>query len=102
MATVTGTLTKHPTLSTTTVDTVTMSGGVHQWLVGNRTGTADLWVTYTLDGSTPTTPTVEGDNCYVVPPGMFKVFYSPRGGIKLKVLGNANKYSVEGSSVEAA
>ncbi len=95
MATYTGAgVSENRTLSGTTVDTATMTLGASGWLVGNWVGTADLWVTYTQDGSTPTTPTVGLAGAYRIPPGTFKLFRT-RGGIKIKVLGNGNEYSIE-------
>jgi hypothetical protein len=50
------------TLTASTVDTVTFNEYAPVVEVINRDGAAEVW--YTLDGSTPT---VNGDNCYLLP-----------------------------------
>lgn len=62
MATSTVTTAKHATLSASTVDTVTFSDNVQAIEVVNRSGSAEIF--FRLDG---TSPTVAGDECYVLP-----------------------------------
>jgi len=83
------------TLSTTTVDTCTLTGdcdaGVRVW---NLTGTTSLYVT--IGGTAPAAPTAGGDNCFVVPAGIWRVLPGNyHGGCVVKVIGNANAYVVE-------
>lgn len=81
----------HPTLTTTTVDTVTLTQAWNRVEVANRSGAATLWVT--TDGSTPV---AAADNIEFVPPGTTLVLVDMDGSVTLKILGNANEYSVTG------
>ncbi len=105
MATITGTLCEHATLSGTTVDTVTLTSPLARFTVINRAavGGVDLAVTVGKNGVAPSDPTQQGDNTYWIPPQGFKTF---RGGgnanTVCKILGNANAYSVEGEEVGEA
>lgn len=60
MATISVSRSKHTTLTAATVDTVTLTGGWDAIEVMNR-GTDDIY--FSVDG---TTPTVAGDNSFVV------------------------------------
>ena len=72
MATHNVTYAKHASLSSGTVDTVNfraLDGGLCPLKVVNRHSTADLYFTINpADGGSAPTPTVEGDNTYVVRP----------------------------------
>jgi len=85
------------TLSTTTVDTCTLTGSVQAVRVWNLTGTAALYVTLAPgSGGTPTAPTAGGDGCLVIPAGLWRVIpvVSPTGAV-VKLIGNGNAYVVE-------
>lgn len=98
MASISGTLCEHATLTTTTVDTVTLTAPMTRVTVINRAaaGAADLWVTISTTTTAPSDPTSAGDNTYWVPAGGFKTFHAGGNGCIVKVLGNGNAYSVEG------
>lgn len=103
MATITGNRCEHATLSTTTVDTVTLNGPISRVTVINRAaaGGTDLAVTISTNGTAPATPTQQGDDTYWIPAGGgFKTF-AAGSGVIVKVLGNGNAYSVEGEQVGA-
>ncbi len=100
MATATVVRTSHATLSTTTVDTVNLTGAVSRVNVINRSGTANLTVTW-ASGAAPsaTTPVALAAETYLVPPGQSLTFAV--GGLinqttQVQVLGNGNAYSVQG------
>lgn len=69
MATHSVALAKHATLSASTVDTITLTNDFQTVEVVHRTSTAADPIYFTVDGSTPT---VGGDNTYVVMPGGWK------------------------------
>lgn len=54
---------RHGTLVASTVTTVTLPSNVTQLEVLNRSGSAEIY--FTVDGST--SPTVGGNDCYVLP-----------------------------------
>lgn len=87
---------KHPTLTGTTVDTVTL-GPVADIEVFNRAGSADLWVAVSA-GAVPSDPAVNGDDCEFVPAGTVRSINIPGGAsghsIGVKIIGNGNLYSV--------
>jgi hypothetical protein len=92
-------LTEHNTLTTTAVDTVTLSSPCSRVTVSNRaaSGAADIWFTVGANDVAPTDPVALADDTYWVPAGGFKTVRG--GGNKntiVKVVGNANEYSVEG------
>lgn len=94
MASYTVALSCHQTLTSTTVDTVTVGSASDQWVkacVTNRSGTDPLWVR--ADG---TAAGVGTDGSFVVPAGSYK-FIDVRGTAtrQVSVLGNGNAYSVE-------
>lgn len=79
------------TLSTTTVDTITLNriGGV--LAVTNQDNTVAL--AFTLDGITPV---LAGNDCYQVPPGMTMLVNNPPGQpVVVKLIGNGNVYNVQ-------
>lgn len=84
---------KHATLSTTVVDTVTLSDFGQLVEVVNDDGTNALWVT--VDG---TTPVASADNTHRVPANgrkLIDVGAPGRTGVAVKVLGNGGAYHVE-------
>lgn len=81
---------KHATLSGTTVDTVTLTIG-SALLITNRHATIDMSIT--VDG---TTPTALGDDTYIVRAGEAKSIDLSSDTLVVKIIGNANPYSVEG------
>ncbi len=97
MATLTGVQAKSATLTSTTVDTITLSNNRGNLLtVVNRAaagGTA-FWCTY---GPAPATPTAGGDDCYPVPPDFGSISFRIRPGVAatvVKILGNGHDYTV--------
>lgn len=87
------------TLSSTTVDTVTIVGRWRTVEVVNwaSVGGADIW--FAVGGATPT---VAGAGCYKVPPQSAMEFEfagpdeDPGVDRVVKILGNGNDYSVSG------
>lgn len=87
---------KSATLSTTTVDTVTLTVPCQFIEVTNRSGSATIW--FTVDG---TVPTAAGDDVEFVLPGQslpVPVIGAADSGAVVKVLGNGNDYTVAGTS----
>jgi hypothetical protein len=97
MATASAAWTVHNTLSTTTVDVITLTGGVKDVTVTNwaAAGGVDMYVTYSNTGTAPTDPVAAADDTYKVPPGGF-ITFPGRAGVIVKIIGNANAYSIEG------
>lgn len=88
---------KHATLTTTTVDTVTLTDDRLQMVnVYNRSGSADLTVTVGASGAAAT-PVALADDTFLIPAGMALTIAT--GGhndaTEVKVLGNGNGYSVQ-------
>jgi hypothetical protein len=96
VATLTGNQTKHATLTTTTVDQITLTGaGSGRFEVVNRDGTNTVWVTYSRTG-TPVDPVASADDAHVLPPNSSKEFYTfGSNNLIVKILGNGGAYSVE-------
>lgn len=95
MAAVAGVQAASATLTTTTVDTITLSGSGSLVTVINReptTGTA-FWVTV---GPSAITPTAAGAECYPVFPTSSTSFRIAKGtgGAVVKILGNGHAYTV--------
>lgn len=90
---------KTATLSTTTVDTVTLGQPWDRIEVANQSTTLPLYVTF--DG---TTPTAAGDDCSYVGPSQSIVVRAPQLNSslgttiwhKVSIIGNGNIYTVEG------
>lgn len=107
MASIAGALSAAATLTSTTVDTVTLNAAPFYRVI-NRTVAAELWITIGAGGATPADPAVAAANAYVVPAvvGAEIVVENPSLGASattvLKVLGNANAYAVIGYSNPAA
>jgi hypothetical protein len=80
----------HKTLSTTVQDTVTLTAEGESLEVSERTGTNPLYF-WLLSG----TITSAADNSYFVRQGTTKRIPKPPGSVLVKVVGNANAYSVE-------
>ena len=85
----------NPTLSTTTVDTVTLSGRAETGVrIGNRSGTAYLFVT--VGTTTPADPVAGAAENFCIPAGLWRdIPFGPITGMIVKVLGNGNDYTVE-------
>jgi hypothetical protein len=110
----TATFAAHNTLTSTTVDTVTLQGHFSAVEIANRefdaaagVAGADLWVTLGWKGITgnansdtvPATPTAALNDAYWVPAGTTLVINVPNHAQVqpiVKILGNGNKYSVTG------
>lgn len=92
-------ISRHGTLSGTTVATVQLdNASEREVLVMNRSGSADLWVTYGFP--LPDAPTSSGNNTVVVPAGLSRTLpaLEPRragGTVFVRILGNGNAYTVE-------
>jgi len=65
MATYTASSAKSITTVAAQVDTLTLSGAGKTLRVTGRSGSTYTYFTVDSLGNTPTTPTSEGDNCYV-------------------------------------
>lgn len=88
---------KTATLTGTTHDQITLTGGFDKIEVKNFSTTENLTVVY-ANGSAPSTPTAEVDDAIVLGPGEWTDLDMTPGsgnGI-LKVVGNGNKYQVRG------
>jgi hypothetical protein len=102
MAAVAGVQAASATLSTTTVDTVTLTGRGTILTVINRepsTGT-DFWITYNSLGGTPITPVAATAECYPVMPRGSQSFRirsvaAAANGVTVKILGNGHQYTVQ-------
>jgi hypothetical protein len=94
MASLTATRVKSATLSSTTVDTVTL-GPCAEVEVWNRTGANDMSFTV---GAAPSAPTDKGDECFVVAAG--QAVRVPTGvynaSVVVKIIGSGNGYTVTG------
>lgn len=103
MATLTAATAAHATLTGTTVDTVTLTptwGAISSIVVINTHATNDLWVRVGV-GAPPTDPTASGNNTIRVRPNVARhvdISGMP-GSVIVKLLGNANGYSVEALTV---
>lgn len=94
---------KHATLSGTTADQVTLTGGWSYAEVVNRAeaGFGAAALTFVVaNGATPETPTALVDDAEVVLPGeRLRVELDPGAGwARFKLVGNGNAYSVVGVS----
>lgn len=92
MAAVAGVYSAHATLTTTTADTVTLSGDAHKaFCVVNRDSSVELF--FRWDG---TTAVAEADDTYIVLPLQSVTVEKGGGGdLVVSVVGNGNAYSVE-------
>lgn len=100
-ATVTKKYAYHGTLDGTDVDSVTLTQSASQFTIVNRAGTHEIY--FTVDG---TTPSVAGDNTYVVPAAIMALSVpviqpapglgnQPPGVKVLLIAGASQTYSVE-------
>lgn len=99
----TGTRSVYNTLSTTTVDTVTLQGHWVAVEVINREvpGGADLWVTAGKEGDIVATPSAALNDSYLVPAGTSAVIVIGQGASvrpQVKIIGSGNAYGVVGLS----
>jgi hypothetical protein len=101
-----GVISRHGTLVGTAVTTVQLDEASERAVVVlNRSGTADMWVTYGFP--LPADPTSGGANTVVVPAGLSRTLapIEPRragGTVFVKLLGNGNAWSVEGVDHDVA
>jgi hypothetical protein len=91
------------TLTTTTVDTITLTGrGTYLSVVNREPTTGTLfWCTTSIASGTAATPTAAGDECFPVFPSSatgFRVRSSSAAsggaGLVVKILGNGHQYTV--------
>ena len=95
MAALTAAVSKHATLTGTTVDSVTLTQGFRSIEVINRDSTDYLWITY--GASAPADPTSGGDDTLVVPPASaLTIDANNRANFVVKILGDGGAYSVQG------
>lgn len=105
MATYSADRAKHATLTTTTVDTVTIGASNSSSRFGsievvNRHATEALYWTYTTDGSTPAVPAAGGDDTYYVAANSsmaIDINLSFANIFAVSIIGNGNEYSVHSS-----
>lgn len=91
MAAQTAVVAQHATLSGTTADTVTFSGGGSTLCVTNRDSSVTLY--FTISG---TAAVSAADDTYVVLPLQAKVVpFSPTSVHTVSIVGNGNAYSAE-------
>ncbi len=83
---------KHATLTSTTADTVTITGKWPYVEIINRDATAPMYAT--AGPATAVTAVAAADDTIYIPPGGSKVVRSYSG--VFSVVGNGNAYSVEG------
>lgn len=69
-------------------DIVNFSSPGDSTTIDNVSTTVNLWVTFAI-GGTAATPTSQGDNCYYVPAGAFRVF-NISGISQVKLIGDAS------------
>ena len=89
MADYTAARAKHATLTSTTVDNVTLSVPLTGVSVINR-GTVDMYAGF--DGVTASSG---GDNTYYIGAGDSLVWFGNRTSLVVSVIGNGNAYSVQ-------
>ena len=84
------------TLSTTTVDTCTLSGSLRGIRVWNLTGSTSLYVTVGTTAAQAATPSAGGDGTMIVPAGIWRVIPGDwPSGATVKIIGSGNAYVVE-------
>ena len=103
MATVSKSQAYHGTLTASTVDTVTITGLYNAYRIMCRENVANTEIFFTVaaGSTTPTAPTVAGDNTYVIPAldGQYVTIDFKNGvaGVTISLIaGNACKYSIMG------
>jgi hypothetical protein len=102
MATVSKSQAYHGALTANTVDTVTISGLYGSYRILCRENVANTEIYFTVSqGSTPTAPTVAGDNTYVIPAldgqSVDIDFKNAYKGVTISLIaGSGCKYSVMG------
>lgn len=101
MATPSGVSAVYATLSTTTVDTVTLTGGFVYVEILNISGSTPLYYTVAAGADVPATPTAAGADTFIVPAGTsdtvsIAAMTVLRNGCTVKIIGNGNSYGVVG------
>ena len=100
MASYTVNVAKHATLAGATVDTITFNApGGRSVVISNDDTVNKLYVTFGLNGATATTPTVAGDDTFVVRPGTSKQFDNGAAITSVQIIGSGNAYHVEAPAV---
>ena len=87
----------HNTLTSTTADTVAITGFDVVDVI-NRHTTEALWVRYEGDDSPTTAVAADDGTDYVAPSGFLRIDAGGTEGGKISIVGNANPYSVVGVS----
>lgn len=95
MASITAKKSAHATLTTTTVDTVTLTGKWADVVVTNNDTTNRLWVTAGGEQATVADPVALAEEITVVEPGEAKALGIVAPCV-VKVLGSGGSYAVEG------
>ena len=97
MASGTANFAYHSTLTASTVDTVTLNDGTEYVTVVNRGGTDEIYFTVGTPTNEPPSPTVGGNDTYVLPAALGSLrVASEIGPIVVKLISNgAMAYSVE-------
>jgi hypothetical protein len=92
MAALTAVKAKHATLSTTTADSITLSGRGEWVNIINHSLSERLTVTFGAAAA----PTASMDDAYVIPAGGSALFpYPGNASLVVRVVGNGNAYSVQ-------
>ncbi len=88
----------HGTLIAGQVSTVTLTSADGTVEIINRTGIAEIYFTVGAPSNEPIAPTVEGDDCYVVPEGLTSyVVNGVQGAVIVRLISSGTpKYSVIG------
>lgn len=87
----------HKTLTSTTADTVAITGYDVVDII-NRDTANPLYVAYEGDASPTTAVAAADDTEYVAPGGFIRIDAGGTDGGKISIVGNANPYSVVGVS----
>jgi D-arabinose 1-dehydrogenase-like Zn-dependent alcohol dehydrogenase len=86
----------HQTLTTTTADTVTLTGAYAKVEIINRHISVHMYAHVSNRGAAPTTAVSAADDTYVIPANGVLVLRTSGAGFACSVVGNANTYSVVG------
>lgn len=89
---------KHATLTTTTVDTVVLTGSHAKVQIINHNASTAMYANVAVNGGTPSAVTSAVDDSYVIPPNGVLTLRSGGVGFSASIIGNGNAYSVVGYS----
>jgi hypothetical protein len=87
---------QHATLSTTTADTITLTGAFAKVEIINTHISVPMYAFVSHIAGTPTTPTSAVDDSYVIPANGVLSLKTSGAGFRAAVVGNGNTYSVVG------